>query len=408
MSLNITPNMLNMNGVGQANSGMNLNSGMGIPINVNDSLQLSGVQNEQALKNALTDMLSKDPSSVGLSSGMGMVPGFESLLNSLGSMFGGSIDGTQAYMQLMMLMQMLQQQQEQGFGGQQSSSTQSQPSSNNSFTSQPISSSGSSGSSKSSGKSSSSGKSKSSGKSSSSGKTKSSDSTSKTSEKSETSGASKATASADSAAASTTKSSGGSDASAKSIGVSKDAALPQPIGQKGRDVVGKDGVVRRVAVDQYEETQNKAGGFPDRPHGVSEIKKQFGEPGNVKNMVDIQVPYGDEGQTKTIKVHKDLQENFEAIFAEIEERGLTHLIEEVGTGYRDTKKRKDGNPSTHAWGIAIDLNYTENPRYKGDNKDPYPNLTQTPEQQQLAQIFAKYGFRQLANDPMHFQFCTGY
>lgn len=109
MSLNIMPsNNRGLTGIPQTGLNMNMNIGMQFPINLSDSLKLSGNQNEQSGKNPLSNMMSQLSPSMGFNSGMGMVPGFGGSCNQTSSMFGGMIQLLQQQ-QMMMMMQMMTQ-----------------------------------------------------------------------------------------------------------------------------------------------------------------------------------------------------------------------------------------------------------------------------------------------------------
>lgn len=162
------------------------------------------------------------------------------------------------------------------------------------------------------------------------------------------------------------------------------SSLPSPVGSSGTASAG------RVPVDKY-------GSFEGRPHGLNEIKKMFGEPG--QNQVTVEMPAGKDGKMIKVTCHKLIADRMKAAFEEIKARGLSHCIDSFDGCYNNRSKRGGSAKSVHAWGIGFDVNASSNPMGKN---------TQTPEQKQLAQIFAKYGFYQLPNDPMHFQFCTGY
>lgn len=94
---------------------------------------------------------------------------------------------------------------------------------------------------------------------------------------------------------------------------------------------------------------------------------------------------------------------FAEVFAEIQKGGLQVKIESFGGCFSFRPQRRGGKLSTHAWGIAIDLNPEENVQGSAGNIDAG-----------LVAIFRAAGFEWgggwagSACDPMHFQFCTGY
>jgi len=164
----------------------------------------------------------------------------------------------------------------------------------------------------------------------------------------------------------------------------QNAGLPQPTGSSGTASGG------RVPVDKYP-------AYAGRPHGLDAIKKMFGEPG--KNQVTVEMPAGKNGKMIKVTCHKLIADRMKAAFQEVKDRGLSHLIDSFDGSYNNRNKRGGSTKSIHAWGIGFDVNASQNGMGKS---------TQTPAQKQLAQVFAKYGFYQLPNDPMHFQFATGY
>lgn len=142
---------------------------------------------------------------------------------------------------------------------------------------------------------------------------------------------------------------------------------------------------------------NSAGDVKDRPNGLQEIIATFGQPGT--NQVTMQMPAGPGGKMISVTAHKAIIGKMKAAFEEIKARGLSGLIKSFDGAFNNRNKRGGSTKSTHAWGIAFDINAAENPM--GSSR-------QTAGQRQLAAIFAKYGFYQLPNDPMHFQYATGY
>jgi len=134
-----------------------------------------------------------------------------------------------------------------------------------------------------------------------------------------------------------------------------------------------------------------------RPHGLAQIKSTFGEAGS--NLVSVKMPAGKDGKMISVTCNAKIADKMKGAFEEIKEKGLSHLIDSFDGCYNYRNKRGGSSLSTHAWGIAFDINASQNPM--GSSK-------QTAGQSQLAAIFEKYGFHQLENDPMHFQYCTGY
>lgn len=134
-----------------------------------------------------------------------------------------------------------------------------------------------------------------------------------------------------------------------------------------------------------------------RPTGRAAIERTFGAAGT--NQVTVQMAAGPNGSTKSVTCHRLLASRFKAVFDEIKALGLSHYIKSYDGCFVNRNKRGGSNPSTHAWGIAIDINASAN---------PMGSSVTNAGQQKLAEVFNKYGFYQLPNDLMHFQYCRGY
>jgi LysM repeat protein len=108
-------------------------------------------------------------------------------------------------------------------------------------------------------------------------------------------------------------------------------------------------------------------------------------------------------QVRTLYCHKKLTGRFEAVFREIERRGLRERVRTFGGCFNFRAKRSGSKLSTHAWGIAIDLNPETNGM--GRDGDMAPGIVKA---------FEDAGFTWggrwsgRSKDPMHFQFCSGY
>ncbi len=104
-----------------------------------------------------------------------------------------------------------------------------------------------------------------------------------------------------------------------------------------------------------------------------------------------------------IRCHKLIAPLLEAVFAEVVSRGLQKSVKTYGGGYVWRMKRGQAKPSTHSWGIAIDLNARTNAMGTAGDMDPA-----------LVALFESHGFTWggrwsgASKDPMHFQYCSGY
>jgi len=105
----------------------------------------------------------------------------------------------------------------------------------------------------------------------------------------------------------------------------------------------------------------------------------------------------------TITCHKLLADALTGVFDRIQSSGLQSKITSFGGCFSFRSQRTGTNLSTHAWGIAIDLNPETNTQGTAGDMD-----------EQLISIFRYAGFKWggewqgRSRDPMHFQFCTGY
>jgi hypothetical protein len=112
----------------------------------------------------------------------------------------------------------------------------------------------------------------------------------------------------------------------------------------------------------------------------------------------------DHSQSVTaINCHRLLASAFTNVFDRIQSGGLQNKITSFGGCFSFRPQRTGTKLSTHAWGIAIDLNPETNQQGTAGDMDPG-----------VIAIFRETGFEWGGDwhgntrDPMHFQFCTGY
>jgi len=104
-----------------------------------------------------------------------------------------------------------------------------------------------------------------------------------------------------------------------------------------------------------------------------------------------------------INCHKKLADVFVQVFTEIQKQGLASKIVSYGGCFNFRTKRLSAKISTHSWGVAVDLNPETNQQGTAGNMDS-----------QVVRVFQSFGFKWggefsgNSQDPMHFQFCTGY
>lgn len=162
--------------------------------------------------------------------------------------------------------------------------------------------------------------------------------------------------------------------------------------------------------------------WPAPPHGLDAIVATFGDIRQYARddgtpdpkweadfMGRAQLPFAipldwDTAKSATgIRCHKRIAPLLEAAFEQIVAQGLRSAVKTYGGGYNWRMKRGQAKPSTHSWGIAIDLNARTNPMGSAGDMDPA-----------LVALFEGLGFvwggrwSGKSKDPMHFQYCSGY
>ena len=106
---------------------------------------------------------------------------------------------------------------------------------------------------------------------------------------------------------------------------------------------------------------------------------------------------------RSIYCHRRLTAKFQQVFGELDRRGLSGKVRSFGGCYNFRAKRSGSKLSTHAWGIAVDLNPETN--VMGREGDMPAGIVAA---------FRRAGFLWggdwggAGKDPMHFQYCTGY
>lgn len=158
------------------------------------------------------------------------------------------------------------------------------------------------------------------------------------------------------------------------------------------------------------------------PHGIEQIVAAFGDiyeyikkdstldpRWQADFLARITLPYplalswDHATSVKQMTCHKKLGDVFSGVFAAIQAAGLQNKITTFGGCFSFQQQRTGSKLSTHAWGIAIDLNPETNAQGSNGDMDPA-----------VIEIFRKAGFEWAGDwqgkvrDPMHFQFCTGY
>lgn len=140
------------------------------------------------------------------------------------------------------------------------------------------------------------------------------------------------------------------------------------------------------------------------PTGLAEIISVYGEPGSRDahaGRARLPAPLKVGWANLTVNrfaCHTLLEKIFEDVFAEVYAAGHWPKIRTFDGCYNDRfKTGQAGAKSTHAWGIAVDLNAATN---------QYGTTGDMP--REIISIFGKHGFVHLTRDPMHFQYARGY
>lgn len=158
------------------------------------------------------------------------------------------------------------------------------------------------------------------------------------------------------------------------------------------------------------------------PNGIQEIYDTFGDirlfindanqlsnTWNSKYLSVARLPYplglawNLNTSVQKITCHKLMVPVFEAVFSEIVTQGLQSSVTTLGGCFSFRPQRMGIKLSTHCWGIAIDLNPGNNEQGTFGNMDTG-----------IITIFRNAGFKWggdwsgKSQDPMHFQFATGY
>jgi hypothetical protein len=108
-------------------------------------------------------------------------------------------------------------------------------------------------------------------------------------------------------------------------------------------------------------------------------------------------------QVQRISCHKLLAQIVANVFTGVQKAGLQSKIISFGGCFSFRPQRTGTKLSTHAWGVALDLNPESNAQGTAGNMDAG-----------VVAILKQAGFtwggdwQGRVRDPMHFQFCTGY
>jgi len=146
------------------------------------------------------------------------------------------------------------------------------------------------------------------------------------------------------------------------------------------------------------------------PRGRAQIVETFGDPDDPDfertsiSVFDLPYPLRYSGTGKVVarsRAHRLLVPTFVRVLRAIAEAGLAGNAADYAGIYCRRPVRRGRKPSTHSWGIAIDLNPGTN--RLGTIGDMIP---------EVVALFRREGFVWGGDfrtpDPMHFQFASGY
>lgn len=138
----------------------------------------------------------------------------------------------------------------------------------------------------------------------------------------------------------------------------------------------------------------------------------YGQPGDESNLVMVDFPYPMRLYTRSApatvtrhRAHKKVAASLKAVLQDLlDTYGIDwireHGLDVFGGIYNNRSKRGSRSKSKHAWGVAIDLNPSEN-----GLRTPWPSRAKMPEE--AIEIFEKHGWKSLARvigrDAMHFE-----
>lgn len=163
-----------------------------------------------------------------------------------------------------------------------------------------------------------------------------------------------------------------------------------------------------LSLQAYLAARRYAPPFP-APSGLREIAARFGDQADpdfeAKHIVrfDFPIPMHYHGKpVKSGRCHRLIKDQILWALNEIGRRGLAGHVRNYGGVYEDRNIRGINAPSTHAWGIAIDI-----------EPGTYPLGSTKRLPAELVEIFAKAGFTYGGDfpgrkDPQHFQYAKNY
>jgi len=175
-------------------------------------------------------------------------------------------------------------------------------------------------------------------------------------------------------------------------------------------------VTKRAKANAAANQKRKGGGKGGYKGSTQKMINKYGEPNatGAGYLVSMKLPYpmrlswNLSSTAKTLKVHRDVEQQFKSIFTDIlAQYGLKRIqelrIDITGGAFFYRNMRGGSSLSMHSWGTAIDLDPLRNP-LKGNAKN---STFAKPEYKPMIDIFYKHGFQSLGRerdyDWMHFE-----
>ena len=147
--------------------------------------------------------------------------------------------------------------------------------------------------------------------------------------------------------------------------------------------------------------------IPSLPSGLSAIMRTFGQPATpvcssgLARLPEPLLLSWHDSRISQFACHLLMEDIFTQVFHRIHSEGFWKDLKSFGGCYANRPIKDSSKRSTHAWGIAVDLN-------PDDNRVG----TEGTLSKDVVRIFEDEGFvwggRFTRRDPMHFQYATGY
>jgi hypothetical protein len=146
--------------------------------------------------------------------------------------------------------------------------------------------------------------------------------------------------------------------------------------------------------------------YPPKPNGYNQIVNVFGQPCNDNaNRNSMWWRAADNGVWYLLRFHRKLGGDASSnlnndVYGHIQNEHLANFVRHGIYGYACRDIRGGSSPSTHSWGIAVDVSSAEEWNGKCNSTTNYRH----------DQIWRNHGYTWGLSwcDPMHFQYASGY